>query len=112
MLSIDYSPQARRALAALPAATRRLISQLVQAVAEIAELFPDQPGVWRRLGRVRDRRVEIDIERRGVCVEVADQAVRVLRISEGRTGARQVRPATAQRSGRKTAAGARSRAAL
>lgn len=102
MLTIDYSPQAQRTLGTLPSTTRRLISQMVNAVAELAELFPNEPKVWSRLGRVTDRRVEIDVERRGVCVELADRAVRVLRIIDTRTGARRTRAVTSPRSSRKS----------
>lgn len=86
MYSIDYSPQAKRTLHTLPLKARRLIVQLLNGVAEMAELFRDEPDVWARLGRVEDGRVEVEVERRGLWLQVDSAAavVRVLRIIEPR----------------------------
>lgn len=99
MFSIDYSPQAHRALGAMSSASRRSISQLLKAVAEMAELFPGQATVWRRLGKVTDRKLEIDIEQHAVCVELIPDGgrVRVLKIADGKGSLRRARTATAAR---------------
>lgn len=80
MLEIVHSLTSRRQLEALSPSTRRLLTQLLHGVAELADLFPEEPERWSRLGVPRGTGLEITVERIRLTVAVRRGALRVLDI--------------------------------
>ncbi len=93
MFAIWFTPQAHRSLQSRTTDSRKLISRLLSAVAQMAELYPAHTGVWARLGRVTDRGLEIEVEGQTLRVQIdyPRSEVKVLGLSPGRMGTRRVR---------------------
>ncbi len=93
MFAIWFTPQAHRSLHSRTTDSRKLITRLLCAVAQMAEHYPAHTGVWARLGRVTDRGLEIEVEGQTLRVQIdyPHSQVKVVGLSPLRLGTRRMR---------------------